>query len=325
MKIGILGTGAYGLALAIALNKNKNNEIIMWTKLEHEKEEIETKHEYHKVLPGIHIPENIKITTNLEELASNSELIIYAIPAVFVDSISKELKEYFKDNQHICMATKGIEQDSCLFVDYIVKRSIDTDNISVISGPSFAIDTVSNMPIGLSIAGKNIESNNVVKKAFTNTNIKLRETDDIYGVEICGAIKNVIAIACGILDGLNANESTKAMFITDSLHDIKNLINKLGGNGRTILSYAGFGDLLLTCTSPKSRNFSFGQILATNDLEKIEEYKNNNTIEGLYTLKSIYQLVEKKQITIPIIELIYDIVFYNKDSNSLFTFLLEKE
>lgn len=325
MKIGILGTGAYGLALAIALNKNKNNEIIMWTKLEHEKEEIETKHEYHKVLPGIHIPENIKITTNLEELASNSELIIYAIPAVFVDSVSKELKEYFKDNQHICMATKGIEQDSCLFVDYIVKRSIDTDNISVISGPSFAIDTVSDMPIGLSIAGKNIESNNVVKKAFTNTNIKLRETDDIYGVEICGAIKNVIAIACGILDGLNANESTKAMFITDSLHDIKNLINKLGGNGRTILSYAGFGDLLLTCTSPKSRNFSFGQILATNDLEKIEEYKNNNTIEGLYTLKSIYQLVEKKQITIPIIELIYDIVFYNKDSNSLFTFLLEKE
>ena len=291
MKIGILGTGAYGLALAIALNKNKDNEIIMWTKLEHEKELIETTHEYHKVLPGIHIPEEIKITTNLEELANSSELIIYAIPATFVDSVSIELKEYFKPNQHICMATKGIEQGSCLFVDYVVKRSIDTDNISVISGPSFAIDTVADMPIGLSLAGKNKESNNIIKKAFSNTNIKLRETIDIYGTEICGAIKNVIAIACGILDGLNANESTKAMFITESLHDIKNLISKLGGDGNTILSYAGFGDLLLTCTSPKSRNFSFGQILATNDKQKIEEYKNNNTIEGLYTLKSIYQLI----------------------------------
>lgn len=325
MKIGILGTGAYGLALAIALNKNKDNEIIMWTKLEHEKEEIETKHEYHKVLPGVHIPDEIKITTDLEELANNSELIIYAIPATFVDSVSIELKEYFKPNQHICMATKGIEQGSCLFVDYVVKRSIDTDNISVISGPSFAIDTVTDMPIGLSLAGKCKESNDVVKRAFSNTNIKLRETLDIYGTEICGAIKNVIAIACGILDGLNANESTKAMFITESLHDIKNLINKLGGDGNTILSYAGFGDLLLTCTSPKSRNFSFGQILATNDTVKIEEYKNNNTIEGLYTLKSIYQLIEKKQITIPVIELIYNIVFFNEDANKLLIFLLKKE
>lgn len=325
MKIGILGTGAYGLALAIALNKNKENEIIMWTKLETEKEEIEKSHEYHKVLPDVKIPNTIKITTNLEECVKESNLIIYAIPAIFVASVSEELKNYIKPNQHICMATKGIEQDSCLFVDYIVKRYIDTENISVISGPSFAIDTVKDMPIGLSLASNNQSTMNIVDLAFKNTNIKLRQTNDIYGVEICGAIKNVIAIACGILDGLNATESTKAMFITESLHDIKNLIDKLGGNGNTILSYAGFGDLLLTCTSPKSRNFSFGQILASNNQEKIEEYKNSTTIEGLYTLKSIYQLIERKQITIPVIEKIYNIVFQKENARNLLSFLMEKD
>lgn len=324
MKIGIIGTGAYGLALAISLNKNKNNNITMWTKLEYEKEEIEKNHEYHKVLPNIKIPEEIKITTNLKECINDKDLIIYAIPIIFVDDISKELKKYFNCNQHICIATKGIEQDSCLFVDCIIKKYINTNNISAIAGPSFAIDTVTDMPIGLSLASKNKNTINIVKTAFNHTNIKLQETDDIYGIEICGALKNVIAIACGILDGLKANESTKAMFITEALNDIKNLINKLGGDNNTVLSYAGFGDLLLTCTSTKSRNFSFGQILATNDQTKIEHYKNSTTIEGLYTLKSIYQLIEKEHINSPLIKKVYNIVFAKEDSKNLFMFLLEK-
>lgn len=157
---------------------------------------------------------------------------------------------------------KSIEQDTCLFLNDVLAKYIDTKNLCVISGGSFAIDIVSKMPVGLSVASKNENARKIVKEAFQNSHFKLRETDDIYGVEICSSIKNVIAIAAGILDGLNANESTKAMFITESLHDIKELVNKLGGDKKAILSFAGFGDILLTCTSPKSRNFSFGQILA---------------------------------------------------------------
>lgn len=325
MKIGILGTGSYGLAIGIALNKNKDNQIVMWTKFDNERKEIETTRKYHKVLPNIKIPEKIEITTNLEECINGKDLIIFAIPAPFIDSISSEVKNFIKPTQHICITSKGIEEDSCIFVDYIIKRHIHTEKIAAISGPSFAIDTVTDMPIGLSLAGTNHETNQIIKKAFANTNIKLRETKDIYGVEICGAVKNVIAIACGILNGLNAPESTEAMFITESLHDIRSLIEKLGGDGSTILSYAGFGDLLLTCTSPKSRNFSFGIVLASRDSQKIEEYKNNNTIEGLNTLKSIHQLTTRKQISIPTIEKIYNIVFLNEEPSNLITFLMEKE
>ena len=155
-----------------------------------------------------------------------------------------------------------------------------------------------------------------------NTNIKLRETRDVIGIEICGSIKNVIAIASGILNGLGYPESTEAMFITESLHDIKNLIKALGGSKKTILSYAGFGDLLLTCTSYKSRNFTFGHIIGKR--EDKEDYIKNNTIEGLYTLKSIYKLIKNKNVDMPIIDLIYDIVFKDKDPKYLSNFLLEK-
>ncbi len=324
MKIAVLGTGAYGLSLAITLFNNKN-DIKMWTKLEHEKIEIETTHQYNRVLPNIMIPKDIEITTNMEECLEDSELIICAIPAAFVDSVCQELKHLIKDNQHICIATKGIEQNSCLFINDIINKHIKTDNIAAISGPSFAIDIVSQMPIGLSLATTNNNTKNIIKQAFKGSNIKLRETDDLYGIEICGAIKNVIAIASGILDGLGANESTKAMFITESIHDIEELIKNLGGNGRTILSYAGFGDLLLTCTSTKSRNFSFGRIIATDNKEDIDNYIKNNTIEGLYTLKSIYKLIKEKNIDMSIVKLIHKIIFENEEAKELLTFLMEKE
>lgn len=321
MKITILGTGAYGLALAIALNKG-NNDITMWTKLEQEKQEIDKTHRYERVLPNTIIPSSIKITTNLLDAVTNKELIIYAIPATFVSSVSEELKDYINSNQHICIATKGIEQDSCLFMDSIIKNYIKTDNISVISGPSFAIDTIKDTPIGLSIASNNTETIKILKQAFSNTNIKLDEINDIYGTELCGSIKNIYAIACGILDGLKVSESTKAMFLTEAILNLQKLIIDLGGNKNTVLSYAGFGDLILTCTSTKSRNYTLGQIIAKNDKEKIEEYKESNTVEGLYTLKSIIQLINKNNIKSSLIEVIYDIVYKNNNPQKLLEYLL---
>ena len=180
------------------------------------------------------------------------------------------------------------------------------------------------MPIGLTLATTNKEAEKLIKETLQNNHLKLRTTTDIYGTEICGSIKNVIAIASGMLDGLGANESTKAMFITESLHDIKELIKNLGGDGKTILSFAGFGDLLLTCTSTKSRNFSFGKILATGTKDEVEEYKKTHTIEGLYTLQSIYTLLNNKKVDMPIIDLIYSIIFDDVKTKELLTFLIEK-
>lgn len=324
MNICILGCGAYAIALATAISRNNHN-ITMWTKFIEEKNSLEKNRENNSKLPGVKLDNKIKFTTDLNEAIKDKELIVIALPASAVGSTSKELKEFIKENQHICLASKGIEQGSCLFVEEILKKYINSNNIAVISGPSFASDMVTTNPIGLSLATKNKKTLEVVKNALENKYLKLRETDDIIGIEICGSIKNVIAIASGILDGMHATNSTKAMFITESLHDIKELIDSLGGDKLTILSFAGFGDLLLTCTSEQSRNFKFGKLIGSKaSKEEIDNYINNTTIEGLYTLKSIHKLLKNKKVNIPIIDLIYNIIFKSEQPEKLFEFLITK-
>ena len=160
-------------------------------------------------------------------------------------------------------------------------------------------------------------------KAFSNNHFKLYPTTDIIGIEVCGSVKNIIAIASGMIDGLGYPISTQALLITQSLHDIKALIHALGGSKKTILSFAGFGDILLTCTSEKSRNYCFGKLIGKGaSKEEIEEYKNKITVEGLYTLKSIHKLIRKKKIKIPTIDIIYDIVFKDKKIDKLIEYLM---
>lgn len=325
MNIAILGTGAYGIALALMFHK-KNNRIKMWTKFEEEKDSIIQHKENQKVLPNVKIPDDIIISNDFGKVVQDANLIVIALPAAFVDDVSMELKHYITKNQHVLLASKGIDRDSCLFVSDIFTRHVKTKKYAVLSGPSFAIDMVTNCPIGLTIASTNPTTSNLVKKTLENDSLKLRKTTDVIGVEICGSIKNVIAIAAGILDGMGYPESTQAMFITESLHDIKELINKLGGEKKTILSFAGFGDLLLTATSKKSRNFTYGYMLGKKQSkESIDHYVKTTTIEGLYTIQSIYKLLKNKKVKIPIINLIYDIIENRKKVEALPQFLIEKK
>ncbi|MBQ9071991.1 MAG: NAD(P)H-dependent glycerol-3-phosphate dehydrogenase [Bacilli bacterium] len=321
MKVTILGTGAYGLALSKILVENKN-EVVMWTTFEEEKKELlETKKS--SKLKGFILDDNIVITTDLEEALKTSKLIVIAIPTAFVTDVCKKLKKYIKSNQYICIASKGIEQGTCLFIHDMIKKQIKTRNIGAISGPSFAIDLVKGVPVGLAVASKSKRTLNIIREAFVNDHFKLYPTNDIIGIEVCGAVKNIIAIASGMIDGMGYPISTQALLITQSLHDIKNLIYSLGGSDRTILSFAGFGDILLTCTSEKSRNYSFGKLIGSNvSKEEIDEYKNNVTVEGLYTLKSIYKLIKNKKIDIPTINIIYDIVFKEEKIDKLIEYLM---
>lgn len=324
MKIAILGSGAYGLALANMFHQN-NNEINLWTKYKEEKEKLEKERKV-KSLPNIKIPNEFKFYYKMKEAIDNVDLIVIAVPAGAVNDVSKELAKYYKKKQHICIASKGIEQNTCLFVNDVLTKYIKTKKIAVISGGTFAIDMYKNCPLGLSLATKNKETEALLKTTLQNKYLKLRTTNDIIGLEICGSIKNVIAIASGMLAGMGYPDSTSCMFITEALNDIKNLIKALGGNKKTILSYAGFGDLLLTCTSTKSRNYTFGKIIGEGkSKEEINEYINNTTIEGLYTLKSIYKLLKRKKVKMPIIDLIYNIIFKNEEPIKLATFLIEKE
>ncbi len=323
MKIGIIGTGAYGLALAKVLS-NGNHRITMWSKLKEEIELLSNTRENSQKLPGVTLPEGILFTTSLSECLKDQELIIWAIPAEYMKDTLNEAVSFLKETQVHCLTSKGLEQDGS-FLHETFQRITGSSHFVLLSGPSFAKDIVENFPTGLSLASKDSFAIESCQNAFFHSKIKLRINDDLIGTAICGSLKNVFAIAAGILQGFNVPESTKAMFLTESLHDLKEFIRYYHGQERTVLSYAGFGDLLLTCNSKQSRNYQFGEILALESSEEIQNYLKTHTVEGFQTLEIVYHTSREKEISMPLIDLIHNIVYENVKPSSLLTFLLEKK
>lgn len=322
MKVAVLGSGAFGYAVANMLLKN-GHDITIWT---HSKEEAELLNKRKKeIIKGHKIPKEFKFTNDYEEALKNTTIIFIMVAAKFINDVAKELKPYVKPNMHFCIGSKGIEQGSGRLVHQVFNDHIKTKNLSVISGPSFAVDMLNNEPIGFAIATKSNQSREKIKQVFKGDTIKLRNSSDIIGVQLCGSIKNVIAVAAGILTGLGYNESTRALLITESINDIKEVLDALGGNRKTVLSFAGIGDLLLTCTSEKSRNYSYGILVGKGNKKAAQNYLETTTVEGYYTLKSIYALLKKKKIKMPIINLIYKIIMNDADPHLLAEFLINKE
>ena len=322
MKVAILGTGAYGMALASIFYNNKL-KVSMWTNSEEEKELLLSNGKSNKI--DYVIPKDIIISTDMKEVIDGSSLIVIVVPSKFVRSTTRELKKYY-NNQVICIASKGLEDTTRMLLYDVVRSEINTSNIGVISGGTFAVDIVKKVPIGLSVASRSKMAREIIIKSMKNNYVKLRPTRDVIGTEICGSIKNVIAIASGMIDGMGYPVSTSSLLITEALNDIKNLSHALGGSKKTILSFAGFGDILLTCTSDKSRNYSLGKLIGSGaSKDEINKYIESTTIEGLNTLVSIKKLLSNRKIKMPIINLIYNIIYGDKSPEELSNFLIKKE
>jgi len=322
MNVGILGCGAFGFALCDILVENKN-KVTMWTYSEDEKDMLVSMRSTPK-LPDYTINNSVFITDLMDRAVTSMDLVVVAVPAFAFENTIKNMKKYISKSTPVLIATKGIQQDTCLFLHEIFSKYLSND-FAVISGPTFAKDIVSGSQVGFSLATKKSKTENVIRKCFSNERTKFRRSKDIVGVEICASVKNVIAIASGMLEGMGASDSTRALFLTESLNDVKELIHALGGKKKTILSFAGFGDILMTCTSKTSRNFSFGYLIGKGATKKeIDVYTDKNTVEGLYTLKSIHKLVRRKKVKMPIINLIYDIIDGKKKKEELLKFLIEK-
>lgn len=312
MKIGILGAGAYALALADIMVSNKH-KVTIWSKFEEEIDYL-NKTRKNNNFENYIIPGEIIFTNDLN-LVMNNDLIIFAVPGDFIDNTALEIKELV-DNQHFCIASKGMFKDKTLF--QVVKEIINTNNIGVISGPTFAVDIIKKVPIGLSISSLNQQTTDLIIEALKNDRVGVDIKNDIIGVSICGSLKNIAAIGSGIITGLNLPISTQALLMTKLIYEIREVIKYYGGNNDTIISLAGIGDLILTCTSEKSRNFSLGLMIGKNeDKKKIKEYIENTTIEGIAALNQIKDIIINKKVNIPIITSIYNIIYNNDDISSL--------
>ena len=297
----------------------------MWTENEKVMEEYKNTGKV-KSITDTDIPDNITISTSYEEVLNDTKLIYIITASKYVDIVTKNMKPFYKKSVPICIASKGIEDSTQELLSEVVRKNLNAKYIAVISGPTFAIDIINGEPIALALGSKGNKAKNMVLSTLANEKLKLRPTEDMIGIQLCGAIKNVIAIASGILSGLGYSDSTRAFLINESLHDIKEIIYYLGGKRKTILSFAGIGDLMLTCTSTKSRNYSFGYIIgSTKDPKKIDEYLSKNTVEGYYTLDTVYKLLIRKNIEIGLINTIYDIVHNKSDANTLAIFLINKK
>lgn len=317
MKIGIIGTGAYAIALTSIISENVN-DIIMWTKLENEYIELINNYTNKKAL-NIKLKENIKFTMNLQDVIQNKDLIIIAIPSEFILSTVIEMTKYYQ-NSHILIATKGIEPNTKCLIHELLIQHLKTKNIACISGPSFATDVIKKEAIGLTVASLNNETEKIIKNIFNNINyIDIDYSKDIIGCEICGAIKNIMSIGMGILSGMNLTPSCQAKFITKISLEIKKIILLFNGEEKTFFSYCGIGDLLLSFISTNSRNYKFGYLIGNS--KDYKEYQNNYTIEGITTLKTLKLILDELNQKSQIIDIIYDIVYNYQKKELIYNYL----
>ena len=308
MNITILGYGVYGKALSGVFLEKETNKVSVWNKFEHEFDE--------KYL-------NISFTTNLSSAVKDADLIVIAIPVAFLDETIISLKEVY-EGQDILIASKGIDIDSRLFAYQIIEKHLGNVPIGVISGGTFACDMVNKKVMGITLGTKYDSIKNKVKNSFETNYLKVQYIDDIVGVSVCGSIKNVMAIGFGMLDGASFPPSSRFLFLTKAIYEIRDLIKALGGSEDTVMTYAGIDDIMMTCTSSQSRNYSLGNLIGKNSTkEEIDDYKSKTTIEGLGTSEAIYRLAKDKNIKLPLSEVIYKILYEDNEISELIN-VLEK-
>ena len=329
MKVGVIGAGTWGTALAQVLCDNNHDVFLLSTK-EHQVNEINSLHKNSKYFGNeIFINEKIVATLSYETCAQDSDYIVLAVPTIAIRDVIHNLLPYIKKPTVFINAAKGFDVLTNKRLSEVIKELIPHDllrGFASIIGPGHAEEVIIRKLTMITSTSLDIDIAKEVQLLFSNNYLRVYTNTDEIGAELGVAIKNVIAIAAGMLDGMGYPISTSTMFITESLHDIKALIKTLGGDKNTILSFAGFGDLLLTCTCYKSRNFSFGKMIGEGKSKKeINDYMESTTIEGLYTLKSIYKLIKNKHVDMPIIDLIYDIIYKDVKPQELADFLRNKD
>ena len=314
-KISVIGSGGWGIALTILLHKN-GHELTVWSFDKKEAEELKITRENKAKLANILLPEDIVVTDDLKEAVTDKDILVLAVPSKAVRSVSKSLKDIIKDNQIIVNVAKGLEEDTLKTMTDIIEEELKgkKPQVAVLSGPSHAEEVGKGIPTTCVVSAHNKELTLYLQNIFMNPSFRVYTSPDMLGVEIGGALKNVIALAAGIADGLNYGDNTKAALITRGIKEISLLGVAMGGEQSTFYGLTGLGDLIVTCASMHSRNRRAGILLGQGKTldEAIKEV--NMVVEGVYSAKSALMAAKKYNVEIPIIEQVNAVLFENKNA-----------
>ena len=311
-KVGGIGAGSWGTALAILLNENKN-DVILWSHRESEAEKIRRTRVTSK-LAGIRLPEAIRVTSDLSEAASDREVLIMVVPSACVRETAQKLSAYVKEGTVIVSASKGIEESTLMTMTDVVSDCIRQSRPAVLSGPSHAEEVAKGLPTACVVGAQDEETARMLQKLFMSACFRVYISPDMQGIELGGALKNVIALAAGIADGMGYGDNAKAALITRGMVEIGRLGMAMGGKFETFSGLTGIGDLIVTCASMHSRNRRAGILLGQGYSMEEAMKEVNMVVEGVYSARSALKLAEKYHVELPIIEQVNKVLFEGKDS-----------
>lgn len=322
MKISVIGAGSWGTTLAILLAE-KGFDVKLWCRREELAREIESKRENIQYLPGVKIPNNLVVENSLKDALENTEIIFNAVPSEFVRSTLRNIKPYY-NNQIVVSATKGIEHSTSKRMSQVIEEELAASKIVVLSGPNHAEEVSRKMPTASVIASKDKKISKIAAECLATPYFKVYQLSDVVGVEICGALKNITAMATGVCDGLGIGDNAKASIITLGLMEMNNFGRHFGAKRGTVYGIAGVGDLIATCMSRHSRNRFVGEQFAKGkSMESIRKEMHGMIAEGIPTTKAVYEYSSKHNIEMPLTKQAYEVIFNGKNIKQAMKDLLE--
>lgn len=312
-KIGIVGSGSWGIALAVLLHNN-GHEVTVWSALPEEIEEMRTTHRHH-TLPDLVLPEDMAFTESLEETMKEKELLVTAVPSVYVRSTAQKMRPFCRPGQIVVNVAKGIEEATLMTLSEILEEELPGADVAVLSGPSHAEEVSKGLPTTCVVGAHSQKTAEYVQSLFMSEVFRVYTSPDMLGIELGGSLKNVIALAAGIADGLGYGDNTKAALITRGITEIARLGTIMGGKFQTFCGLSGIGDLIVTCASMHSRNRRAGILIGKGYTmeEAMKEVKM--VVEGVYSAKAALKLSEKYGVAMPIVEQVNEILFENKPAS----------
>jgi len=323
-NVAFLGGGSFGTSLAILL-ANNGNKVSIYDRDNNVVKDINENKRNDKYIKNLIIPNNVTAYNDIDSAIKDAEFIVLSVPSHVIRDISRQLKNKISKEVIIISIAKGIEEGTNLRLSEVIKEELPQNDVVILSGPSHAEEVSINIPTTVVVSSENMDKATVVQDLFMNPSFRVYTNEDLVGVEIGGAVKNIIALAAGVCDGLGYGDNTKAALMTRGMAEIVRIGLRLGGKAETFLGLTGMGDLIVTCTSLHSRNRRAGYLIGIGKKTEEAIKEVGMVVEGIKACRAFYELKEKLKVEMPITDILYKILFEDVDVKEAVSHLMERE